>query len=665
MRTRLAALVVTICLSAGDLFAQAAPNLSRQQRDLLQAIVNAVDTAAAQSAIDDAQWQSHVMRTSDGAHYVAFTIAPPAATPLPPGPALLYVRVATAAPSGAPRVAERSAIREWLSGGRTDPRLLPKRGIAIGEMPAFGAGGIAARGSTPSSGSNDLKLLAMERERAQQEQAEREKLRRAELEGKATVTREMFPFEDFDLASRSVRGDGARVIARAFTTGPGDYDVFVGWADPSSPKPASTVRVLRKTLHLPAATADRLTTGSIILADTVSVRPTPYSPVEQASHPYSIGLMEIVPAADTTYTRDDSLAVAFQVINARGSDTGMPDLAVGFRIVRVNGERESPVASLNPQFYNASTLPPDFDVRRGHPIFAAVSAPLATLGRGDYRLKIAINDRVAGIGATAEADFRIAGTPASLLAEAPALGRPFNRDAALGPAALAPLIDALTPASPSAPLARALATARGGKLVDLLIEEPVPAAETGVRTALTGMALLSVGDTSAAVQLQRALQQGAPAAPVQYLTGVARAMQNRDLDAIPAWQAALATGQAPSPTRSLLVEALLRRGEHTRAAAIIAEASDAPASPAWTRLIAATHIANGRYTDAIAVLDAHLATRADDVEARWLLIHALFADVVKGGNKTRFMNDAQRYIESQAPHAELTAEWLRIVSTSS
>ena len=355
MTARLAASIVTVCLSAAPALAQT-PNLSRQQRDLLQAIVTAVDAANAQPALDDANWNAHLMRASDGSHYVAFTIAPPTAAPLPTGPALLYLRVATAHPPGATPIAERSAIREWLSGGRTDPRLLPRKGIAIGEMPVMGATSAMGSQRQPvTTGVNEMRLMALERERAKQKQEEQEKQRRAELEGKATVARELFPFEDFDLASHSLRDDGARVVSRAFTAGPGDYDVFVGWADPANPKPATTVRVVRKTLHLPPATLERLTTGSIILADKVSVRAAPYSPMEQASHPYSIGLMEIAPARHATYTRDESLSVAFQIINARGSDAGMPDLAVGFRIVRVNGERETPVASLNPQYYNATT----------------------------------------------------------------------------------------------------------------------------------------------------------------------------------------------------------------------------------------------------------------------------------------------------------------------
>ena len=665
MKAMPVALVVSVCLCSGAAIAQAPPTLSRQQRDLLQAILNGVDAAATQPPLAEAQWQTHVMRASDGSHYVAFTIEPPSTTPLPAGPALLYVRLATSNPQAAQKIAERSAIRDWLAGSRTDPRLLPRRGIAVGDMPVMGATGLMGSTRQPvSSGTNDLRLMALERERAKKEQEDREKQRRAELEGKQAATRELFPFEDFDLASQSARAGGARIITRAFTAGPGDYDLFVAWADPANGKPASTVRVLRTTLHLAPASTTGLTTGSIILADKVGVRATSYATSEQAAHPYSIGPMEIVPAADAIYTKDDSLAVAFQVINARGSDVGMPDLAIGFRIVRVAGEREAPVASLNPQFYNGTTLPPEFDLRQGHPVFVAVSAPLATLSRGDYRLKIAVNDRVAGVSSTADADFRVVGTAASLLAEAPPLARPFAKDAVLAPATVQALVEELTPAAPSAPLGRALAVARTGKLVDLLVEEPVPTAERGIRTALTGLALLSVGDASAAIQFQRALTEGAPSVPIQFLIGAARAAQNRDTDAIAAWQAALAAGDAPASTRALLVEALLRRGDHARAIAVITDAGATAASPALVRLTAATHLAAGRAAEAIAVLDAHLAANPQDAEAHWLLIHALFAEVVKGGSHDRFNSEGRRYVDAHGAHADLVSEWLRIAATS-
>ena len=151
MKRRLEAFVVSICLCmAGFTLAAAtpasgqqpqAPNLSRQQRDLLLAIVNAVDASPAQPAADDLSWKVHLMRASDGSHYVAFSLVPPASSPLPNGPAMLYVRLATSNPLAAQEIAERSAVKEWLAGNRTDPRLLPRKGIVIGEMPIMGVTG--------------------------------------------------------------------------------------------------------------------------------------------------------------------------------------------------------------------------------------------------------------------------------------------------------------------------------------------------------------------------------------------------------------------------------------------------------------------------------------------------------------------------------------------
>jgi hypothetical protein len=663
MGVRLAAAVVTTCL-CGAAFAQtAAPNLTRQQRELLSSLITAVDAAAGQPEAADLGWQHHIMRASDGSHYVAFSAEP--APPMPPGPVLLYLRLATATPPGAQRIAERSPIKEWLAGSRTDPRLLPKTGIAIGEMPIMGpTGNMTARPST-STGSNELRLMEKEREQARQEKEERDKQRRNELEGKEASARNIVPFEDFDVASRSTRSDGARIITRAFTAGPGDYDLFLAWADPSSSKPAASVRVVRRPITLEPARTIGLITSSVILADSVSVRPVPYSPAEQGSHPYSIGPMEIVPARSSRYTRDDKLSLAVQVINARSTDAGMPDVTVNFRIVRVIGERESAVASLNPQSYNATTLPPDFSLRLGHPLFAAVTAPLATLTRGEYRLKIAVHDRIANTVANTETGFSVIGTPASLVAEAPPLGIPFAREVVLEPRLRASLVEALTPPAPSPALARALAVAKTEKPADLLIEEPVPAAEAGIRTTLTGLALLSLGDASAAAQFQRALQQNSPAGPTQFLLGAARAMQSRDPDAIAAWQAAIAAGGAPSITPQLLAEALLRRNDPQRAAEAMA---GAPPGAASVRVISAAHIASRRETDAIALLEQHLSSQPGDQAARWLLLHARYAQFARSGkplagiDAERFSAEARIYIDAKAANAALAEQWLKSIS---
>ncbi len=226
--------------ASSDAHAQSASNPSREQRELLHAVVLAVDAATSQAETRDAAWQTHVMRASDGSHYVAFTAQPSAEMPLPSGPALLYVRLANATPS---RLAERSQIREWLAGTRTAPPPIARIGIAIGEMPVMGADrqppARHLHRQTPTTRNGrpvtvDARRRGGEKER--QEEAERQ--RRAELEGKTAAVAEVVPFEDFDLASRSIGAGGARVISRALTTGPGDYVLYLAWADPSAPKPA-------------------------------------------------------------------------------------------------------------------------------------------------------------------------------------------------------------------------------------------------------------------------------------------------------------------------------------------------------------------------------------------------------------------------------------------
>src|SRR5687767_161174 len=119
MAFRLTAVVVTVCLYAGQAIAQAPPQLSRQQRDLLLGLVAAVDRAFLAPAPTGYEWLTHVLRASDGSHYVAFSVAPPAHT-LPVTPIVLYVRLATAAVPGEKTVAERSIVREWLQGSRVD-----------------------------------------------------------------------------------------------------------------------------------------------------------------------------------------------------------------------------------------------------------------------------------------------------------------------------------------------------------------------------------------------------------------------------------------------------------------------------------------------------------------------------------------------------------------
>jgi hypothetical protein len=155
----------------------------------------------------------------------------------------------------------------------------------------------------------------------------------------------------------------------------------------------------------------------------------------------------------------------------------------------------------------------------------------------------------------------------------------------------------------------------------------------------------------------------APLAPVQFLLAAAQAMQGRDREATTAWEAARKAGFPAQVVDRLLAEAYLRQKDFPRAAAAIG-----PRPPgddaAGVRTFAAIAIATRREAEAITALDALLARDDVDLDARWLLVHALYSGFVHGnhGRQERLLAEAQRYIEAKGPHAALAAEWLREIT---
>ncbi len=260
--------------------AQNAPRLSKAQRTALEAVVAAVDQAAADGATTPALWQSHVLRASSGAHYVALRATVPDLV-APAAAVVIYVRLAVRQPRDLETLAARSAVRDWLKGLRGDP--LPmhaSRAMSVpqGELPVGGAAVSAARqGDMTADSSNALRLQERERERAARDRTEREKQRRAELESAAGApARAVHPFEDFDVEAHLGASPRGVVMERGLTAGPGDYDVFVAWAEPAAGNREPVVRVLATPLSLPAASAADFALSDIVVADAVRVLPSAY-----------------------------------------------------------------------------------------------------------------------------------------------------------------------------------------------------------------------------------------------------------------------------------------------------------------------------------------------------------------------------------------------------
>jgi hypothetical protein len=638
------------------------PNLSRNQRAALQAIVRSIAGGGAVEDVPEDRWPFHVLRLSDGSHYVAFTVGTAPVTSAK-RPLVLYVRLATRQNASAASLDERSGVAEWLAGQTPGPPA-SRRGIDFGEMPTFGAGAIAARGPGPQS----LQLLELERKRAQERREAEERERKAKLEGEATqrLPRPFLPFEDFDVrATPFSHTRDVMAFRRSLTAGPGDYDLLVGIADPDAKDPAASVRLLRRRVTLPPASLSGFALSSVIVADAVALRETPLPASEQSGSPYTIGLLEITPATDRIFTNDDTVTLVVQVINPSASPTtGKPDVALGFRVFRRNGEREESIGTLTPHVYNDTTLPPDFDVAKRHPIFDAVSVPLRSFRRGEYRVEIAANDRAAGIGTTTDATFAIAATPEALLREAPPLAPPFRRDDLLQAQVLGDVLARLSGPGASDGLTAAVAAARAGRFAELIRDVPVPPEETDARQVLRTLAMYAIGDNPASLSssLQQASQRQVAPGAVQTMLGAVRALENRDRDAVAAWNAAIASGASARALTPLIADALLRLGDAAGAAAAVERVAGSD-DAALARRLAAARIAQARHADAMRTLEPILARDPRDADAHWLALHGLFAAFVSAparadtASRAKIGEIAARYIAAKGAHAALAADW--------
>jgi hypothetical protein len=87
--------------------------------------------------------------------------------------------------------------------------------------------------------------------------------------------------------------------------------------------------------------------------------------------------------------------------------------------------------------------------------------------------------------------------------------------------------------------------------------------------------------------------------------------------------------------------------------------------------LAAALVANGRFDEAIAMLEPHMSANTGDLDATYALLHALFAGFVRGqgigstrDGQSRFRTVATSYIEAKGWHAAVVSEWLGVMGSS-
>ena len=208
-------------------------------------------------------------------------------------------------------------------------------------------------------------------------------------------------------------GQSPMRMSRSFTVPAGAYDVYVVAKEPTpekAPKNASPPKLsaLKQTVNVPDFWNGDLSTSTVIVATRIDPLPAPLTPQQQADRPYALGLMEIVPAYDTKFTKKSELSTFMLIYNPKVDAANKPDVTVEYNFYqKPAGQPEKFFNKTSPQSLNAQTLPPNFDFAQGHQLQSGQAVPLASFPEGDYRLEIKVTDKIANKTLTRDVNFTV------------------------------------------------------------------------------------------------------------------------------------------------------------------------------------------------------------------------------------------------------------------
>jgi hypothetical protein len=208
------------------------------------------------------------------------------------------------------------------------------------------------------------------------------------------------------------QGDALRPyrLRRAFAVPPGEYELYFVARETGAQ--GTRTGVLARPLLVPDLTGQDLQLSSLVVAERVDPVPEGLARKNQGRRPYAIGSVDIVPAASPSFDAYDRPVLAFQVYNA-ALDGGKPNVSVEYRVLKRTPEGEDlPIARLETQQFDASTLPRDFDPRLGHELGVLAELPVSSLAPGAYRLEVTVTDTLALQSLTRKVEFEVRPGPA-------------------------------------------------------------------------------------------------------------------------------------------------------------------------------------------------------------------------------------------------------------
>ena len=207
-------------------------------------------------------------------------------------------------------------------------------------------------------------------------------------------------------------------LSRSFTTGAGNYDVYVvvkegspeaadkKKADKNAPAPKASV--IKQSVTVPDLWNGELSTSSLIVAETIEPLTTALSDQEKASRPYALGTVEIVPYIRTKFTKKEQLNTFILIYNTQNDPANKPDVKVEFNFYTRQAGGEKFFNRTLPTNLNGQTLSPQ-DLTVGQ-LQAGQSVPLASFPEGDYRLEIKVVDNIAKKEVKRELNFSVTGS---------------------------------------------------------------------------------------------------------------------------------------------------------------------------------------------------------------------------------------------------------------
>jgi tetratricopeptide (TPR) repeat protein len=404
--------------------------------------------------------------------------------------------------------------------------------------------------------------------------------------------------------------------------------------------------------------------SSVILAERLEVLPSPYPVDEQSSHPYALGWTQIVPARDSLFTDADELGLVFQVLNPVPDARGKPDVAVEYSFLLTNG-RADPLTAR--QDFSSRTLPDEFDLQKGHQVFAAQAVPLKTFAPGHYRVALAVTDNVARRTVTRELAVTVRATPQSLWLLKTVDGLiapPFRRSQVLSAGAVTEALDELADLQTLTPAqSKAAADAREGRYAAVLGAMPAPADLAS--SFLRGLALMALNDNleAAAGQFREALRFSSEFMPATVYLGACLAANGRDREAMAAWQLASAADTPTPLATELLADALMRTGNHESALDLLTEASTRwKDAPGIARRIAAVQVKAGRREEALVALDTVIEADAGDLDSLFLAIYLLAGGQppasLTAAEREKLARYARTYVEATGPYRAIVEQWI-------